>query len=129
MDRVLATALLVSASGLACALSAPSPALAAGQKNQAFQVSGVIALPGPAPSAIAAPVKAMAQTELEPAPVPDPDIDPPKDVVLRPDLSPALLSAKTEFQGDGFSNASNKDYGQDKRANPAAGLNWSVPVK
>ncbi len=65
-----------------------------------------------------------------PAPMPDQDFDPPSGTTARgPSLSPALFSHKAEFAGDGFSAASDADHGLDHRRAPAAGLNWSVPVK
>jgi hypothetical protein len=65
-----------------------------------------------------------------PAPVPDPDADAPSTYVARgPSLSPALFSHKAEFAGDGYAPASDPDHGLDNRRTPAAGLNWSVPVK
>ncbi len=62
--------------------------------------------------------------------MPDPDIDPPHGAAARgPSLTPALFSHKEEFNGDGYASASDPDHGLDKRRTPAAGLNWSVPVK
>jgi hypothetical protein len=78
----------------------------------------------------AAPATGAASQSFQPAPVPDPDIDPPKGSVARgPSLTPALFSHKSEFEGDGYAPASDPDHGLDKRRTPAAGLNWSVPVK
>ncbi len=88
------------------------------------------ALTAQPPSVILQPVHAMAVLGMEPAPMPNPDIDPPHTAgTPEPSLQPAFLSAKQEFQGDGFSHASNRDYGIDQRTQPAAGLNLSVPVK
>ncbi len=94
-------------------------------------VSNIDALTAPAsPSEIAAPAKTPAATGLQPAPLPDPDIDGPSESAgLGPGLTPALFREKTEFQGNGFSPASNQDHGQNLRRAPAAGLNWVVPVK
>jgi hypothetical protein len=67
---------------------------------------------------------------FQPAPVPDQDADAPSTYVPRgPSLSPALFSHKAEFAGDGYAPASDPDHGLDNRRTPAAGLNWSVPVK
>ena len=67
---------------------------------------------------------------FQPAPMPDPDVDPPSGAGAHgPSLTPALFSHKEEFAGDGFSSASDADHGIDHRRAPAAGLNWSVPVK
>ena len=68
----------------------------------------------------------------QPAPMPNPDAEPPHDGDAAPSratLAPALFSHKAEFQGDGYSAASSVDHGLDERRTPAAGLNWSVPVK
>jgi hypothetical protein len=63
--------------------------------------------------------------------MPDPDIDPPHGAAppRGPSLTPALFSHKEEFEGDGYAAASDPDHGLDHRRTPAAGLNWSVPVK
>ena len=68
---------------------------------------------------------------FQPAPMPDPDRDPPSGGASPhgASLAPALFSHKEEFAGDGYAPASNADYGLDHRRTPAAGLNWSVPVK
>ncbi len=89
----------------------------------------VLTAPTP-PSNIAEPAKAPERTGLQPAPLPDPDVDGPSEAaVIGPGLTPALFHEKTEFQGSGFSPASNLDHGQNQRRAPAAGLNWVVPVK
>jgi hypothetical protein len=67
---------------------------------------------------------------FQPAPMPDQDADAPSTYVPRgAELSPALFSHKSEFAGDGYAPASDPDHGLDNRRTPAAGLNWSVPVK
>ena len=68
---------------------------------------------------------------FQPAPMPDPDVDPPSGAssARGASLTPALFSHKEEFAGDGFAAASDADHGLDHRRAPAAGLNWSVPVK
>ena len=104
--------------------------MAGAAKPHAILVSNVEALSGQPPSMILQPVKAMAVLGLQPAPVPNPDIDPPNTAApAEASLSPALLSSKELFQGDGFAHASNRDHGIDQRTQPAAGLNLSVPVK
>jgi hypothetical protein len=109
---------------------AASPALAGAVKPHILQVADLQALASAPQSMIAQPVKAMAIVGMQPAPVPNPDIDPPHGAGPGgPSLEPAFLSPKLEFQGDGFSHASNRDYGIDQRTQPAAGLNLSVPVK
>ena len=126
MDLRLPALVLVLAASPAFAGQHQSAALKAAS---ALQVANVEAL-SEQTSAIAQPVKAMAIIGMQPAPMPDPDIDPPhSDGPAGPNLAPALLSPKLEFQGNGFSHASNRDYGIDQRTQPAAGLNWSVPVK
>ena len=73
---------------------------------------------------------AQVATSYQPAPMPDPDIDPPHGAFARgPSLTPALFSHKEEFNGDGYAGASDPDHGLDHRRTPAAGLNWSVPVR
>jgi hypothetical protein len=109
---------------------ATAPALAGTPKPHVLQVADLQALTGAPPSVILQPTKAMAIIGMQPAPVPNPDIDPPHGSgPAGPSLEPAFLSPKLEFQGDGFSHASNRDYGIDQRTQPAAGLNLSVPVK
>jgi hypothetical protein len=77
-----------------------------------------------------APVAAHLATTFLPAPMPDPDIDPPHGAAARgPSLSPAFFRHKEEFNGDGYAVDSDPDHGLDQRRTPAAGLNWSVPVK
>ena len=68
---------------------------------------------------------------FQPAPMPDPDVDPPSGggSARGASLTPAIFSHKEEFAGDGFAAASDADHGLDHRRAPAAGLNWSVPVK
>jgi hypothetical protein len=74
--------------------------------------------------------QAHASAVFQPAPIPDPDIDPPRGASARgPSLTPALFAHKEEFNGDGYASDSDPDHGLDKRRTPAAGLNWSVPVK
>ena len=70
---------------------------------------------------------AMARTGFEPAPLPNPDVDAPGGAGPEPRLSPALLSRKAEFLGNGFSNASSLDYGAAEKRQPAAGVNLLVP--
>lgn len=107
---------------------AASPAFAA-SPAKSLTVADVQAL-STQPSAILQPVKAMATMGLQPAPMPNPDVDPPHSGgPSEPTLAPALMSEKLEFQGNGFSQASNRDYGVDQRTKPAAGLSLSVPVK
>ena len=109
---------------------AASPAIAGTAKPHAISVSNLEALSGQPPSVIVQPVQAMAVIGLQPAPLPNPDIDPPNSAgPAETSLSPALLSSKELFQGDGFSHASNRDHGIDQRTQPAAGLNLSMPVK
>jgi len=112
------------------ALLAPAAALAAPKPPPLLHVAAYEPLSSPPPSAIAKQAQALASTSLQPAPMPNPDFDPPHgDGTNIPNLAPALLSPKVEFQGNGYSQASSAAYGNDQRAKPAAGLNWSVPVK
>jgi hypothetical protein len=79
---------------------------------------------------IAAPAVAVPQPALAPAPMPDRDADDPSlRSVAAAQISPALISRYKVFEGDGFSRASNADYGIDEKTKPAAGLRLSVPVK
>ena len=68
---------------------------------------------------------------FQPAPMPNQDVDAPQyaGTGRGPVLTPALFSQKTEFEGNGFASGSDPEHGLDKRRTPAAGLNWSVPVK
>jgi hypothetical protein len=123
--RLLIPALL--ASPLFCA-----PALAASGGGGLLKVSNLEALsaPEPAPIVQAPPASAAAKSALQPAPLPNPDVDGPRETLgLGPGLTPALFHEKAEFQGAGFSPASNIDHGLNERRAPAAGLNWTVPVK
>lgn len=82
---------------------------------------------GTSPSA---PATQHVVTAFQPAPMPDPDIDPPHGSAARgPSLTPALFSHKAEFDGDGYAVNSDPDHGLDHRRTPAAGLNWSLPVR
>jgi len=75
-------------------------------------------------------LKAAGITVFQPAPMPDQDIDPPHGASAHgPSLTPALFSHKAEFEGDGYSRGSDLGHEQDKRRQPAAGLNLSVPVR
>jgi hypothetical protein len=79
---------------------------------------------------IAAPAVAMPQPALAPAPMPNPDADDPSlQSVASAQIGPALISRYKVFEGDGFSRASNADYGLDEKTKPAAGIRLSVPVK
>ena len=88
-----------------------------------------------AETSIPAPPQAKPKLSLsgvfQPAPMPDPDFDRPNGGggAAGPSITPALFSHKAEFAGDGFAAASDADHGLDHRRAPAAGLNWSVPVK
>jgi hypothetical protein len=98
----------------------------------AIQVAGA-GLIAPAPSFIADDGKTTARVTpqgFQPAPMPDQDAAAPSTYTPRgASLSPALFSHKAEFAGDGYAPASDPDHGLDNRRTPAAGLNWSVPVK
>jgi hypothetical protein len=121
MDSRLTVALL--------AFLAPAMASAA-PKPQILRVVAIEPLASAPPSAIAKQAQTLALSGMQPAPMPNPDFDPPHgDGPNIPNLSPALLSPKVEFQGNGFAPASSLAYGIDQRSKPAAGLNWSVPVK
>ena len=121
--------------GFGAMLWAAGPALAAAPSDTAgtmpIQVTGSslgseTTLPEPAVKP-----KLSASGVFQPAPMPDPDADPPSAgaAAQRPSITPALFSHKEEFAGDGFAAASDADHGLDHRRAPAAGLNWSVPVK
>jgi hypothetical protein len=105
------------------------PAAGAAPPRSGLAVASVEAI-APHPSVIAIPGKPAPAPDVQPAPMPNPDIDPPHGEARRgADLEPAFLSEKVEFQGNGFSPASNLDYAVDQRTRPAAGINLSVPVK
>jgi len=108
-----------------------APAVAFGAPiPQLLHVAAFEPLASAPPSAIAKQAQTLALTGLQPAPMPNPDFDPPHgDGANIPNLAPALLSPKVEFQGNGYAPASSLAYGADQRAKPAAGLNWSLPVK
>jgi hypothetical protein len=92
--------------------------------------SSVLPRAEPAPIAASPASVAPEANLLAPAPVPNQDIDAPISLTgTEPRLSPALLSRKKTFEGDGFSHGSGQDYGLDERTPPAPGLNLSVPVK
>jgi hypothetical protein len=92
----------------------------------AEQIAGTVTSNTSGPGASVSP----AGTNFQPAPMPDPDADPPHGASARgPSLTPALFSHKEEFDGDGYASGSDPDHGLDHRRTPAAGLNWSVPVK
>jgi hypothetical protein len=122
MKRRLLASLLVLAS---------TPALAASPLTNTLRVADVQPLGSEEHAVIAAPSKSAAIADgLAPAPMPNPDIDPPHgDGTRIPELSPALLSSKLDFQGNGYAPASSQAYAIDQRTKPAAGLNWSVTVK
>lgn len=95
------------------------------------QVSGDAFSPAPGPP-ISVDASKLTETAaaFRPAPIPNPDMDAPHAAPdASPSLSPAFFSQKQLSDGDGFSNASSVDAGQEKRRQPAAGLNLSVPVK
>jgi hypothetical protein len=94
-------------------------------------VTNVEALTVPPPAPIAAPAASKkAGATLQPAPLPDPDADGPRDSTgLGPGLTPAFYRQKAEFQGNGFSPASDINHGLNERRAPALGLGWTVPVK
>ncbi len=109
------------------AASAPHPAV-----PLTIQMADSTVLPRaePAPIAVSPAALVPQDSALAPAPVPNQDIDAPIPLAgTEPRLSPALLSRKKTFEGDGFSHGSGQDYGLDERTPPAPGLNLSVPVK
>ena len=117
---------------VATALCVPRPAFADSPIMQVQVASAGEIAPLPDQNAVTlSTASANASQIYQPAPMPNPDIDPPQGDAgpSRATLAPALFSHKAEFQGDGYSNASNVDHGLDERRTPAAGLNWSVPVK
>jgi hypothetical protein len=77
-----------------------------------------------------APQATMQPAMYQPAPIPDPDAAGPGGSVApeSPSLTPALLSQKREFEGDGYSYSSSQQGALSHRNQPAAGLNLSVPV-
>jgi hypothetical protein len=78
----------------------------------------------------APPSQASVITGLQPAPLPNPDADGPRESTgLGPGLTPALFHEKAVFQGNGYSPASDLEHGVNERRTPAAGLNWTLPVK
>ena len=99
--------------------------------SSSFDVAAV-SLGGDNAAPIAPPEKSKLSVAgvFQPAPMPDPDAEAPAGGgASGPSLTPALFSHKEEFAGDGFAAASDADHGLDHRRAPAAGLNWSVPVK
>ncbi len=118
---------------LAALISAFSaaPAVASTLQRGPLTVTNVEALSVPPPAPIAAPAATTkAGAALLPAPLPDPDADGPHESAgLGPGLTPAFYRQKAEFQGNGFSPASDIDHGLNQRRAPALGLGWTVPVK
>jgi len=112
--------------GAHSAVAAPGNATSTPFQVAAISLGGESALPAAPPEKPRLGVSGA----FQPAPMPDPDIEAPSGGGSRgASLAPALFSHKEEFAGDGFAPASNADYGLDHRRAPAAGLNWSVPVK
>ena len=123
--RALAIALLITP------FTGAAPVWAASTTVHALTVMNIEALSAP-PSVQppSPPSPATVINGLQPAPLPNPDVDGPHESAgLGPGLTPALFHEKTEFQGNGFSPGSNLDHGVNERRTPAAGLNWTVPVK
>jgi hypothetical protein len=113
---------LVPGSGLARTGGSPTPPLQ-------IQVADSAVLGARVEGLIAAPSVSAPQPELAPAPMPDRDADDPSlRSVVSARISPALISRYKVFEGDGFSRASNADYGIDEKTKPAAGIRFSVPV-
>ncbi len=111
-----------------------APALAGGMSPiMPIQVTGAtLSAEQTQPLALVAPQSKTGAVAgvFAPAPMPDPDVDPPSGSVAGgPSLTPAIFAHKEEFAGDGYAAASDADHGLDHRRAPAAGLNWSVPVK
>jgi hypothetical protein len=122
---VLPTALLLIAAG---------PAKVATTPELQVQVADSGPLNGlSAPSPVALPKKILSVTPagLEPAPVPDPDAGGPlaSGGLTGASLAPAFFSQKAEYAGDGFVGRSSADETTERRRQPAAGFNLSVPVQ
>ena len=112
--------------GVHGAAAAPDTTVAMPIQVSGASLASETSLPVPAPEK---PKLGIAGV-FQPAPMPDPDVDPPSGASSHgPSLTPALFAHKEEFAGDGYSSASDADHGIDHRRAPAAGLNWSVPVK
>ena len=135
MTRKLLSAVAGFASlGLVALPWAACPAWAAAPSGQVMpiQVTGSTLAGEPVLPDPPAKPKMNVSGVFQPAPVPDPDADRPTggaEGQRGPSIAPALFSHKEEFAGDGFAAASDADHGLDHRRAPAAGLNWSVPVK
>ncbi len=100
---------------------------AAGPDGMQVQINDVGPLAQPEP----APAKALTfqNTIYQAAPVPDEDVGaPPGAVQTEAQIAPKLLSPKSLFQGDGFSNGSSQEAALEHRRAGAAGLGLSVPV-
>lgn len=116
----------LAAAGFMCGAAAPSETTV-----MPVQVANAGLFPPPSYEAPVTPETVSKQPAYVPAPVPDPDADAPSSGAgpRGASLTPALFSHKAEFAGDGYAVDSDADHGLDKRRTPAAGLNWSVPVK
>jgi hypothetical protein len=123
--RALALALLITP------FAGAAPVWGTPTNSHVLAVTNLEALSAPDPVQLATPAAPrVIGTGLLPAPLPDPDVDGPHESAgLGPGLTPALFHEKAVFQGNGFSPASNLDHGINERRAPAAGLNWTVPVK
>jgi hypothetical protein len=124
MNRFNAAARTASVLGLGLLLGAAAPD---GMTVQLADVGPLSRAEAPAP----APAKTLSfqNTMYQAAPVPDEDVSPPPGAVqTEAQLSPKLLSPRTLFQGDGFSNGSSQEAALDRRKTGAAGLGLSVPV-
>lgn len=100
---------------------------AAGGEGMAVQIPdvGPLAQPEPAP---AKPLTFQNAT-YQAAPMPDEDSAPPTEATrTEAQLAPKLLSPRSLFQGDGYSNGSSSEGSLEHRKAAAAGLGLSVPV-
>jgi hypothetical protein len=114
-------------------LAAAGPARVASPQNLQVQVADTGPLNGVPAASHVAPPKQLVVTPagLEPAPVPDPDAGGPLagGGLRGASLAPAFFSQKAEFAGDGYVGQSSVDETTERRRQPAAGLNLSVPVQ
>jgi hypothetical protein len=127
MPSTIVSTIVRSASALAIGVLLGAAGPDEMQMQMPVQLADVGPLAQPAP---AAPKTLTFQnTMYQAAPVPDEDAAPPVAAVrTEAQLAPKMLSPRSLFQGDGYSNGSSQEAALDRRKAAAAGLGLSVPV-
>ena len=117
---LLGTACLLTAAGKAPVLTV-----------QIADTGPLAGQPSTNPFIAAAAHPALAVVKTDTAPMPNPDLDAPRvtRALAGAQLTPALLSEKGIFAGNGYARGSSQEQSTQDRRQPAAGLNLSVPVK